>query len=422
MTENIFEITPDLNIEQIKDLGTNEAKTVIADPPSQKIETVNVMPPSPKIETVSVIPQSSSEVLKPVIQTQETVLVSTGDKTPEVTPKEVFVQKAIRTYEGDVADFMSHGKSSVASIAIAESNRREKEKDTVDSQKNNERDSDEKKHNFKKLSLLLISLLFISGGIVGAYYLYTKSPLAKETIIAPLQNKTNSLVLSDSFVTITVDGLLPNDIITKINNEVSKQQAVNSIKEIIFVQKTNNITGDENVLTRIRGQKMLEIMDILVPDILARTITDEWMMGIYSSQFGNKDVFIVATTDYFQNAFAGMLSWEGMMADDLKLYLPQSIQESIAPPINNVVSTSTATTTATTTIESTPPIINKYFTIKGRFFDAIVKNKDVRELRTENGDIIFLYSFVDSKKLVIASKESTLEEIIKRLEQQAFLR
>lgn len=379
-TENIFDITPDLNISQ-----------------------------------------SFPEVPKPVIQTQETVLAGTADKTPEVAPKEVFVQKALRTYESDVADFMSQEKSSVASIAIAENNRREKEKDTVDSQKNNERNSDERKHNLKKLSLLLISLIFIGGGIVGAYYLYTKSPLAKETIVAPLQNKTNSLVLSDSFATITVDGLLPNDIITKINDEVSKEQVVNSIKEIIFVQKTNN-TGDENVLTRIGGPKMFEIMDISVPDILARTITDEWMMGVYSSQLGDKDVFIVATTDYFQNAFAGMLSWEGVMADDLKLYLPQSIQENIDPPVNNIVSTSTATTTATTTIENTPSIINRYFTIKGRFFDAIVKNKDVRELRTENGDIVFLYSFVDSKKLVIASKESTLEEIIIRLEQQAFLR
>jgi len=110
------------------------------------------------------------------------------------------------------------------------------------------------------------------------------------------------------------------------------------------------------------------------------------MLGIYTDNSGNKDVFVLTTINYFQNAFAGMLQWESVMPDDLEQYLP----------INGI--------------------------IKGAFVDRIIQNRDVREFVTSDGKILFLYSFIDNTKLVITGSESTLMEILSRLEQKDFVR
>jgi hypothetical protein len=136
------------------------------------------------------------------------------------------------------------------------------------------------------------------------------------------------------------------------------------------------------------------------------------MLGEYSDANGNKDLFVVVTHNFFQNAFAGMLSWENVMADDLKQFFGNT------KPVQTTNITSNTTSTSTPTKTAWQP----YFTLLGHFSDGIIKNKDAREFRTDTGNVIFLYSFIDNTKLVITSREGTLAEIITRLEQQAFIR
>ena len=62
------------------------------------------------------------------------------------------------------------------------------------------------------------------------------------------------------------------------------------------------------------------------------------------------------------------------------------------------------------------------FTLKGSYKDKIVRNKDVREYISENDHIIFLYSFLSNDKLIITNDEQALENIILRLEKNAFVR
>ncbi len=113
------------------------------------------------------------------------------------------------------------------------------------------------------------------------------------------------------------------------------------------------------------------------------------MLGVYSDASGSRSVFAIVQTDFFQNAFAGMLQWEASMPYDLQ----------------NDVAWQPATTT-----------------IRGQFTDHIVRNADVREFTTPDGGTAFLYSFVDNTKLVFAANERALMEIQSRLEQQAFVR
>jgi hypothetical protein len=275
-----------------------------------------------------------------------------------------------------------------------------------------------------------LSLLLIAGGLLGAYYLYTISPLAPAPITIKQKKADPSLIPSDTQVLLHIDNLNSIQVQSQIRNEISKVQAPNTIKEIIPVKTVSD------VVMRMSAQAMLDIFDIPAPDILKRSITPYWMLGIYTDNNGQKSLFIVVSNDFFQNAFAGMLQWENVMADDLKQYLyPVSPQGIVNVPIvassSIIVSTSTSnisSTTATKTASSTAsitntiPAIKEYFTLRGRFQDHIVKNKDVRAFVTDNKDVLFLYSFIDNTKMVITSSEATLAEIITRLEKKAFVR
>ncbi|MDQ2933150.1 MAG: hypothetical protein M3Q80_02100, partial [bacterium] len=250
----------------------------------------------------------------------------------------------------------------------------------------------------------------------------------------PQQQAVESMIPSNSFAVVNLEkDLTPFVIQTRIENEVLKTQTPNTIKEIILSAKDSS-----GVSVRVSATEIIDAMEIDAPDILTRSLTPDWMLGVYNDENDEKSVFVVTSTNFFQNTFAGMLQWESVMADDLRKYLsPASIKgisNSIKNPSTPMESTTTATTTATstggttaTTTMSTSSVsgtnsARTAFVLRGRFVDKIIKNKDVRAFQVEDGTILFLYSFIDNTHLVITDKESTLSEILSRLEKQSFIR
>jgi hypothetical protein len=186
---------------------------------------------------------------------------------------------------------------------------------------------------------------------------------------------------------------------------MEKTLAEGSIVELV---PTKTVDGQT---MRVGGPEMIDIMDIEIPDILLRSLGQPTMVGIYTPPRDTKSVFAVVTTEFFQNTFAGMLQWESVMADDLKFLLfPDSVR--------GVANTTSQASTSTSTSESVKPLL----TIRGKFVDRIIKNRDVREFISDDGRVLFLYSFVDNNKLVITDKEATLAEILTRLEKAASIR
>lgn len=335
--------------------------------------------------------------------------------------------KRLRTYESDVAEIMANKGISRASIAIAENKKAEEEAQIQQQvpveqnqpQTENYRKSEPSvsKHNVSKGILIFISLTFIIVGIGGAYYLYSKSVFGPRSSILgiPVGPSGTNIIPADSKTTLNISSMDPNAIVAVIRREWEKTQNPDSIHELI-------ITDGEN---RVTGPRMVEFMDIDAPDILKRSLTDDWMLGIHTDISGNKDLFVIATTNFFQNAFAGMFQWESVMADDLKLFLSSGMFQGI---VNAPVATSTITVSGTNVSVPTskqPTIgdsVDPYFTLRGQFEDRIIMNKDVRVFRTSQGKILFFYSFVDNATIVIASREQTLTKILDRLEKKAFVR
>jgi hypothetical protein len=245
-------------------------------------------------------------------------------------------------------------------------------------------------HSTRNWLLAIISLILVCGGSYSAYYLYQKSPLA------PIPLKTNdsqtsqvekmkSIVSADSKTFLNIDGKNQISIISAIKTEISKSQQEKTLKEIVLTKSTKKI------ISKVKAGEVLQTTGVSVPDLLSRSLGDDWMLGVYSGIGEQKSLFIITTNNFFQNTFAGLIQWEKTMPDDLKQYLYSGSD-----------------------VED--------FTIRGKYKDKIIKNKDVREYVADNGHISFLYSFISNDKLVITNSEDALEEIVTRLEKDAFIR
>ncbi len=321
--------------------------------------------------------------------------------------------KNIRTYQSDVADVLAKRNTSAVTIALAES-RKNRDGESFSSNE----DSSQIK---KKVLIVVICVVLAAAGVFGAYYLYSISPLA------PTQPKINtpqsltSLIPIDSQSLLNITNATPVDVRMRVKNELLKNQAPGTIRELVMVSDTTITSGPDagtKKASRIPSQTMISNMGIGMPDILYRSLTADWMLGVYSNKDEQKSVFVIIKNNFFQNTFAGMLQWENIMADDLKDFLISSNVNGIAnkPVTNESVA---PLPTSSSTIEQYAQV---YTTIRGRFIDKILKNKDIREFVSIDGEIIFLYSFLDNNSLIFTSDESLVTDIMSRLEKQSFMR
>lgn len=478
--EKMYEFTSNLNIAPINENEINSVPTKTTLPPEIKPQTplqeaVGKIDISPK-ETIETLKKQNAQKTAPV-QTGPIVFDEKGNAISAVGSPSG--EKALRTYESDIAEALARKNVSVADITIAEKEKRERERKEKEERERLAKEQEtqaslqassyretesqipkqipiEERLNLtssivepqqqeqgtinenipqqnigtnipnklhsssKKLFILLTSMIFILGGIVASYFLYIASPVSQTEPVQVTNTYTKPIINTESSVKINIDGLQKQAIANKIKNELNKSLPANSVKEIVFTKISNNQE------MRVTAPEMIKVMDIPVPDIIKRTLLSTWMMGIYTDKNGNKDLFIIANQNFFQNAFTGMLSWEKVMIDDLKQYLPltqitanvnekstgSETDEIIMGQIDNIEqNTNTQNSNATKTAN-----------ISGYWTDGIIKNKDVREYVIEDGPVLLLYSLIDSKRIIVATKESTLSEIISRIEQQSYMR
>ncbi|MEI6396541.1 MAG: hypothetical protein WCO48_00485 [Candidatus Taylorbacteria bacterium] len=336
------------------------------------------------------------------------------DKVPQppVVPqtKPVAPLKTLRTYESDVADILAKRNTSAVTIALAES-RKSRGGEIIGNG-----DSFDSSQTGKKIIVIVISIILVVGGVFGAYYLYSISPLAPSPVVSKPAPGYSSVVPVDSQTVLTVDLAAPYDIENKIKSELAKSQAPKTIRELVLVA-TNNTDTKNPTVARIPAPAVITALNISMPDILYRSIAPSWLLGIYANALGQKSIFVVVTNNFFQNSFAGMLQWENLMADDLKAFLVPSGVNNIAN-ISNFSNQQIGTSTAT----STDQYISQYTVLRGQFIDKIIKNKDIREFIGIDGKTIFLYSFIDNSRIIFTAEESLVTEIINRLEKQTNLR
>ena len=335
----------------------------------------------------------------------------TEQATEEERKKQIYAQKALRTLEGDIEEAVQERNVSTASIVMAEQIKERRSSNLG-----------------KKFLIIFASILLVAIGIGGAYYIYLKSPLSPSAPAAPQAAAVSSIVSPDAQKTLDESGLGSGAAKLAVENALSNiGNSSGSILQIIPIEKGS--AGAESI---INTNDFLLGIGLPAPDVLFRSLNSQWMLGTYNDN-GAAAPFMILTEDFFQNAYAGMISWEKTMPDDFANIFGYANKAAGQPAVSiayyNPITSSTSTllTSSSSSSENsslatstTPPAA--YFNIQGSWRDGVIENKDVRAFYQPDETMLILYSFVDNNTIVITTDENALAEIINRLEKQTFTR
>lgn len=177
--------------------------------------------------------------------------------------------------------------------------------------------------------------------------------------------------------------------------------------EVVLAYATYSTTTKNGVVEMpVSGGALLAAMELPFPQIVARNIADEASIGMIRAKGEIRPFFILRVSSY-ERTFAGMLSWERTIKDDLASFYPAFTRAPI-----EVVSAATSTATSTKPVATSSPAQPVFIE---RFRDDIVDNHDVRVLRDEENNTLMVYGYRDKTTLVIARSEEAFREVVRRL-------
>ncbi len=261
--------------------------------------------------------------------------------------------ETIRSYQGDIANEIERKKESILTIKLAEEKRSSHESNP---------------DNTSKKIYWLIPLFMASGiGILFGtkYFLIDKviidKPPVRENIIA--FDETKYLSIKNSKREIIIKEL---DKMIKAISPSDKK-----IYEINIKEKTGSTTPPIAIA---------EIILSPAPDEFTKSLMGKNLVAIYTNKSKSTPFFIFKVSSY-ENVFASLLLSEKKIMPDFLELINQ--RKGIEKEINAV------------------PL----------FEDVYVNNKDARVLKTQFGETVLLYSFIDNETLVIAKDENTLSII-----------
>ena len=347
-------------------------------------ETNKVLEPTMSMASIPAlnIPRKTDTKTAPISVKKE-ITVPNPQKTPIPVASEVLKEKpmetgdvsdtpTLRTYKKDVASTITNQKTSLVRMVLEEQKGRQK------------KEREESPRTGKNLSLIIFSVFFFIATIGVVYYAFFRSSgtnqLLSELNIAPFIN----VEVSQEFA---IEGKSKKNIIAEIQEEItSEKPRLDTIKNIFFTETTSSQTPDGVVKKKrlVTASELFNKLEIPVPSVINRTIKDDFMFGYHT--FEGNQPFLVLKTDYYDNAFSGMLTWESTMSSELVSLFGNIGKEDL----------------------------------KGRTWrDVVTKNKDTRVLNNFDGSVALVYMFKDQGTLIITTNNSTLFEISRRLDLSA---
>lgn len=290
---------------------------------------------------------------------------------PDTQPEEKYNPedlKQIRTYQGDVAEALGRQNESLISIQQAEALKRREAGESLPSQ------NESRRKDF--LYLFIGSAFFIIVGAIGAWYGYKE--VVRRSAPPLITKPETELVTPNSEVILDITG----------KNREAFASSMNTLTADLGEAELKHVdvrNGASSLASSTPTAQFLNILEVRAPGSLVRAFSPIFMLGGLG-----EEQFIIIRLSSFENAFAGMLSWEGDMAEDL-IPIFANANSLQANGEGNV------------------------------FKDVIVKNKDVRVLEAA-GEPVLLYTFFDNNMLIIGESYKTLEILMERLTREKLSR
>ncbi len=333
----------------------------------------------PTIDMSDIAPTKKTK--EPTIKIDDTPTQGASAKKISVLPKEksdeVKTQARVdpsdiptlRTYKKDVAGAVKDQKTSLVRMVLEEQKNKYKKE---------ERESPKSRKN---ITLIVLSTLFFLATAGVVYYTFFL-PSKGEQLLTEV--KVIPLISTEQIQEISIDGKTSKVLSQEIQQEITSSKPKLDIVKYLFFTETLPTQTDAGLVKKknlISAKKIIEKLEIPVPQIILRTIKDDFMFGYHT--FDGNQPFLILKTDYYDNAFVGMLGWEGTMAQDLK------------PLFGTIGAGELGQRT---------------------WSDVVTKNKDTRVLYNFDKTIALVYMFKDQKTLIITTNNNTLFEISRRLD------
>jgi hypothetical protein len=297
---------------------------------------------------------------------------------PPPTPEQpVEGPASLHTYSTDFSDKMEREGASNISVLAAQGNASQTSIAKVVPQK--------KPSMLLKLAAGLGVVLLAGAGIYGIYILVTgneKTPLIVQAPSLVFADERRELQGPDYKAELA--GLATEPLVSG---------------NVLITYVTRVVDTEEGSVTEPQpGGALIQALDLGAPDILLRNTEPLSTVGVINAGSETRP-FLVFRVTSFERTFAGMLTWEASIQEDLALFYP-------AYPAATV---SLSTTTVATTTMPLPGV-------QMMFRDEVVENHDVRVLRDTRGRSIMLYGYRDKTTLIIARDEAAYLELANRLE------
>ncbi len=279
--------------------------------------------------------------------------------------------KSLRTFESDVAEAMKGQKTSMVQMVLAEHHTK---------QKQTEEATQEKKRS-STFILGSIGLIILSISIVAAsvWYMFTG-----EHVISILEPDVPSLLFAESSREFRGDELSTIRLRGSIAQEIAQADLRPDAIEHLYVTE---VVEDSNTSNPYRvvvsTERFFELVGNMVPDWMIRSLNDEFMLGIHA--WNGNQVFFVFTTNDFDVAFSNTLSWEDSLPDDILPLIGKDTDEEV---------------------------------YTRQWEDLLIRNRDMRVVRDNKGNIVLAYTFFDSQTLILATSVDTIDEVITRIIQE----
>ena len=283
----------------------------------------------------------------------------------------------LRTYRDDVVEAVKQG-ATIATAAAAETERRARAQEKVEVP--------------SRASSVSLHRVLLFGGIafvvllmgVSAWLFFTRENNAPQTFT----EQPPAFIFVEAKTELPTEGSEGGSLLARLAQSVTGSHLILGAVEQFY---PTSLSGD--VAHLLTTQEFLSALKTGAPDSLARSLSPQFLFGVHVFN-GNQPLLVFKTLSY-DNTFSAMLRWE------------ESMQRDLAPAFGTALETLDRGTIAT----STDAILSAT-----AFEDAVIRNKDARVLRSRNGSIVLLYSFVDHETLVITTNEYTLAEVVSRMQ------
>ena len=356
---------------------------------------------------------------------------------PKKTPGNDFFIRPLRTYEDDVKNAVKTDSISTAKILMAEQQKRQTEKE------NFEESSPKSQTNIVKIAasviLILLSVAIIGG---GTYYYFQKkvSEIPQQVTILTSNNfidteevaKVNKINKTNREVVGEIRKII-NSSANSMSEDTLKE--VKLIKTVITTENGKEFSNDIELST----EEFMNILEAREPDALTRALDSKFLLGVHKTKTSAEPFIIFRINDY-EISYSKMLEWEWVLVPDIQDIFYKNLGSSqafikyeedeadnvpliIEQPViieNPTDKTASSTTSTEATTEQASTTTSKYE--YRNFKDLILANRDTRSIRSADGKILFFYSFIDRKNLILTTNTETMNIIINRLNSAKLVR